>query len=279
MDKDRYAVMGNPISHSKSPVIHKLFAEQTGQDMVYEAILVDRDGFIAAVRLFQQDGGKGLNITVPFKQEAWALVDRHSDRAELAGAVNTIVLQADGQLYGENTDGLGMVRDLVENHGIPLTAKRILLLGAGGAARGVLGPVLEQHPASVFIANRTEERALHLAQQFRSHGLVQGGGFDALGEESFDLIVNGTTASLEGEVPPIPASCIASGTCCYDMMYGLEPTPFLHWAREHGAGQYMDGLGMLVEQAAESFALWRGVRPDTRPVIAFLREQMRSGGI
>jgi len=279
MDKDRYAVMGNPISHSKSPVIHRLFAEQTGQDIVYEAILVDRDGFIAAVRLFQQEGGKGLNITVPFKQEAWALVDQHSERAELAGAVNTIVLQADGQLYGENTDGLGMVRDLVENHGISLTAKRILLLGAGGAARGVLGPVLEQHPASVFIANRTEERAIHLAQQFRSHGLVQGGGFDALGEESFDLIVNGTTASLEGEVPPIPASCIASGTCCYDMMYGREPTPFLDWAQEHGAAQTMDGLGMLVEQAAESFALWRGVRPDTRPVIAFLREQMQSGGI
>ena len=279
MDKDRYAVMGNPISHSKSPVIHRLFAEQTGQDIVYEAILVDRDGFIAAVRLFQQEGGKGLNITVPFKQEAWALVDQHSERAELAGAVNTIVLQADGQLYGENTDGLGMVRDLVENHGISLTAKRILLLGAGGAARGVLGPILEQHPASIFIANRTEERALHLAQQFRSHGLVQGGGFDALGEDSFDLIVNGTTASLEGEVPPIPASCIASGTCCYDMMYGREPTPFLDWAQEHGAAQTMDGLGMLVEQAAESFALWRGVRPDTRPVIAFLREQMQSGGI
>jgi shikimate dehydrogenase len=279
MDKDRYAVMGNPISHSKSPVIHRLFAEQTGQDIVYEAILVDRDGFIAAVRLFQQEGGKGLNITVPFKQEAWVLVDQHSERAELAGAVNTIVLQADGQLYGENTDGLGMVRDLVENHGISLTAKRILLLGAGGAARGVLGPVLEQHPASVFIANRTEERAIHLAQQFRSHGLVQGGGFDALGEESFDLIVNGTTASLEGEVPPIPASCIASRTCCYDMMYGREPTPFLDWAQEHGAAQTMDGLGMLVEQAAESFALWRGVRPDTRPVIAFLREQMQSGGI
>jgi len=279
MDKDRYAVMGNPISHSKSPVIHRLFAEQTGQDIVYEAILVDRDGFIAAVRLFQQEGGKGLNITVPFKQEAWVLVDQHSERAELAGAVNTIVLQADGQLYGENTDGLGMVRDLVENHGIPLTAKRILLLGAGGAARGVLGPVLEQHPASVFIANRTEERAIHLAQQFRSHGLVQGGGFDALGEDAFDLIVNGTAASLEGVVPPIPASCIASRTCCYDMMYGREPTPFLDWAQEHGAAQTMDGLGMLVEQAAESFALWRGVRPDTRPVIAFLREQMQSGRI
>lgn len=274
MDKDRYAVMGNPISHSKSPVIHRLFAEQTGQSIDYEAILVERDGFIAAVRLFQQDGGKGLNITVPFKQEAWALVDERSDRAELAGAVNTIALQANGHLYGENTDGVGMVRDLMENHGIALTAKRILLLGAGGAVHGVLGPLLEQQPASVFIANRTVERAIHLARKFRPYGLVQGGGFDDLGEESFDLVINGTAASLEGEVPPVPASCIESQTCCYDMMYGREPTAFLQWSMKQGAGQYLDGLGMLVEQAAESFELWRGVRPVTRPVIEYLRQQM-----
>jgi shikimate dehydrogenase len=271
---DRYAVMGNPIAHSKSPRIHTLFAEQTGQGLCYEAVLVPEDGFAEAVARFQRDGGRGLNVTVPFKQQAWELVDERSPRAALAGAVNTIDLRAGGRRFGDNTDGVGLVRDLTVNNGVILEGREVLVLGAGGAVRGVLGPLLEQRPARLVIANRTPARALELAQLFADLGPVQGGGFPELAGQRFDVVINGTAASLQGEVPPLPDDLLRPGAACYDMMYGDGPTAFVAWAQAHGAAQALDGLGMLVEQAAESFLLWRGVRPDTAPVIAALRSEL-----
>lgn len=274
MSTDRYAVMGNPIGHSKSPQIHSQFAHQTRQAISYEAILVGLEEFDAAVDRFQQAGGKGLNITVPFKREAWELVSERSDRAELAGAVNTLLLREDGRRYADNTDGVGLVRDLTVNHKIALRDKRILMLGAGGAVRGVLAPLLEQAPAHLLIANRTDTKAVELARLFVGLGAVSGCGFDDLGGEQFDLVINATSASLEGQVPPLPDDILAAGGSCYDLMYSDVATPFQRWAQARGAAQAIDGLGMLVEQAAESFLLWRGVRPETQPVIARLRTQM-----
>ncbi len=269
---DRYAVMGNPIAHSKSPRIHAMFAAQTGQDMVYEAILVERGRFPEAVAEFHAAGGKGLNVTVPFKEEAWALADTRSARAERAGAVNTLVLNADGSRYGDNTDGVGLVRDLRDNLGLRLAGARILVVGAGGAARGILGALLAERPAWVTIANRTVPRAEHLAAAFADLGSVTACGFEALAGRNFDLVINATAASLSGEVPALPPEVVRPGTVCYDLAYGARgETPFVAWARAHGAARAVDGLGMLVEQAAESFHLWRGVRPDTRPVIEALR--------
>ncbi len=269
----RYAVMGNPIQHSKSPRIHTLFARQTGQNIEYSAIQVDPGGLEQAIGNFQASGGSGLNITVPFKRTAWELMDELSERARLAGAVNTILFR-DDSCYGDNTDGVGLVRDLRENHGIPLEGRDILLLGAGGAARGVLEPLLAEHPARLLVANRTPNRAHDLADQFSSLGEVRGCGLPALEGQRFDLIINATAASLAGELPPLPDDLLNAGGCCYDMMYGPEPTPFLQWAKAHDAGKTIDGLGMLVEQAAESFHLWRGVRPETGPVIEALRKEM-----
>ncbi len=266
-----YAVMGNPISHSKSPLIHAAFAAQTGQRLEYSAIQVDAGGFEQAVGNFRASGGKGLNITVPFKQEAWALVDERSERAVQAGAVNTISFSDDGRSVGDNTDGVGLVRDLMENHGVELCGARILLLGAGGAVRGVLGPMIALQPSEIVIANRTEEKAVELAAEFKRSDLLRGCGFQSIGEQSFDLIINGTAASLQGDLPPIPASAVSDKTCCYDMMYGKEPTVFMRWASEQGAAKVIDGLGMLVEQAAESFFIWRGVRPETGEVIASVK--------
>lgn len=267
---DRYAVMGNPIAHSKSPLIHSLFAEQTGQSLRYEALLVPEDGFAEAVSgFFFRDGGKGLNITVPFKQQAWQLADQLSTRADLAGAVNTLTLK-DGALYGDNTDGVGLVRDLTNNHGVTLKDKRILILGAGGAARGVLLPLLEQQPASLHIANRTVSRAQELMERFAGHGRLSASGFDTLQDE-FDVVINATAAGLGGEVPPLPEGVINEHCVCYDMMYASEPTAFVRYCTERNAASAIDGLGMLVEQAAESFRLWRGVMPETRPVIEALR--------
>ncbi len=269
---DRYAVIGNPVAHSLSPQIHAAFARQTGQRMVYDAIQVDAGGFPQAVGNFQAAGGKGLNITLPFKREAWRLADSRSPRAELAGAVNTMLF-SDGRIHGDNTDGIGLVRDLTVNLGIAITGRRVLLVGAGGAGRGALGPLLEQRPAELVIVNRTVDRALELAGLFPAHGAkVRGCGFDDMRDHAFDVIVNGTSASLHGEDLPLPPSVLAPGCWCYDMMYDRDPTPFLRWAARHGAPGRADGLGMLVEQAAESFLLWRGVRPDTVPV----RAQMRS---
>ena len=267
---DRYAVMGNPIAHSKSPRIHALFAAQTGQAMVYDKLLVELDAFPQAVAEFTAAGGKGLNITVPFKEQAWALANVRSPRAERAGAVNTLRIDGPGRYFGDNTDGAGLVRDLTQNLGVTLGGKRILILGAGGAVRGILAPFLAENPAGLVIANRTADKAAALAREFVSLGEVHGQGFNAL-PGSFDIIVNGTAASLQGDVPPIAPACVA-GAQCYDMMYGAQPTAFLRWCQRHGASGAHDGLGMLVEQAAEAFNIWRGVRPDTAPVIAALRQ-------
>jgi len=268
---DQYAVMGNPIAHSRSPKIHALFAAQTGQSLAYRAILVEPGGFVAAARTFRASGGKGLNVTLPFKQDAWVFADILSARAERAGAVNTLIFEASG-VRGDNTDGLGLVRDLTVNHGCLLAGRRILLLGAGGAARGVLQPLLAERPAQVVIANRTAEKALGLAVRFSDLGRVSACGFAELAERQFDLIINATAAGLEDAVPPLPEGVLATGGWCYDLMYGREPTAFVRWGRQQGAIASLDGLGMLVEQAAESFHRWRGVWPETGPVIAALRE-------
>lgn len=267
---DQYAVMGNPIAHSKSPQIHRMFAEQTGQSLSYDAIRVPEDGFADAVAAFLfGDTGKGLNITVPFKEQAWQLADRMSDRAEAAGAVNTLMLK-DGELYGDNTDGAGLIRDLTHNHDIALKDKRILMLGAGGAARGVMLPLLEQRPASLHIANRTVSRAQELVKRFAKYGELTASGFDVV-HGNYDIIINATAAGLSGDVPPLPDGVIGEHSLCYDMMYATEPTAFVRYCNEHHAARSIDGLGMLVEQAAESFRLWRGVTPDTQPVIVALR--------
>ena len=267
---DRYAVMGNPIGHSKSPQIHTLFAEQTGQRLVYEKLLVPLDGFSAALDSFQVSGGKGLNITVPFKQEAYAAMDARSERAERGGAVNTVLFDEQGRRFGDNTDGIGLVRDLRDNHGVSLTRRRVLIVGAGGAVRGLLPALLQEAPAAIVIANRTTTKAEALAAQFGGAIPVEAADFASLSDLRVDIIINGTSAGLAGEVPPLPPA-IAAGSVCYDMVYGNEPTPFVRWAREHRAEKALDGLGMLVEQAAEAFFLWRGVNPDTAPVIATLR--------
>ena len=262
---DRYAVFGHPIAHSKSPLIHAAFARPTWQDMTYEAILAPLDGFAGGVAAFIAAGGHGANVTVPFKEQAFALANRRTPRAEHAGAVNTLSFEA-GSILGDNTDGAGLVADLARNLNCAIAGKRILLLGAGGAARGVIGPLLDQHPAALVIANRTVSRAQALAEQF-GHG-IRACGFDGL-DAPFDLVINATAASLAGELPPLSPRAFTADTLAYDMMYGRD-TPFLAFARTHGAAT-ADGLGMLVEQAAEAFALWRGVRPDTAPVIASLR--------
>lgn len=267
---EQYAVMGNPIGHSKSPFIHARFAKQTGERLEYRAILVELGGFTAAVDGFRAAGGKGLNVTVPFKQDAWSYAAEHTPRAERAGAVNTLVFR-DHQVLGDNTDGVGLVNDLTINHGASLLGKRVLLLGAGGAARGVLQPLLAAQPARLVIANRTPEKALALAQLFEDLGEISGCGFSALAGKSFDFIINATAAGLADAVPPLPEGVLAAGGWCYDMVYGDRDTAFVRWAGAHGAARALDGLGMLVEQAAESFLLWHGVRPRTAPVIAELR--------
>ncbi len=267
---DRYAVIGNPIAHSKSPVIHAAFARQTGQDLSYEAILAPLGGFAEAVREFRAAGGKGMNVTVPFKVEAWQTAGQLSERARLAQAVNTLKFEEDGGILGDNTDGAGLVRDISRNLDCPLEGKAILLMGAGGAARGVLLPLLEQRPASLYIVNRTAAKARELQGAFSAHGRVEAGGYPDLSGRRFDVIVNATSSGLADELPPLPPGIFAPGALAYDMMYGRE-TPFMAFARAHGASVVADGLGMLVEQAAESFFLWRGVRPEAAPVIRQLR--------
>jgi shikimate dehydrogenase len=274
---DQYAVMGNPVAHSKSPQIHTQFAAQTRQDMAYRAILVERGGLPDAVADFVAAGGRGLNITVPFKEAAWALAAQRSIRAERAGAVNTLVLADSGNHYGDNTDGAGLVRDLRDNHAATLQHARLLLVGAGGAARGVVEPLLQAGPKLLVIANRTPEKAVELARTFCDLGHVEGCGLPDLEGQSFDIIINATAASLAGEVPALPGSIVTAASWCYDMMYGDRPTVFMDWAQARGAARALDGLGMLVEQAAESFYLWRKVRPDTAPVIAALRSQRQPG--
>jgi shikimate dehydrogenase len=270
--------MGNPIAHSLSPLIHALFARETRQNLVYTAILVAKDGFPQALDEFQRAGGKGLNITLPFKHEAWKRMDQRTPRAEQAGAVNTVLFRADGTRLGDNTDGAGLVRDIIENHGGRIADRRILLLGAGGAVRGVLESIIAQRPAQIVVANRTRDNAVLLAAAFRAAGRaagpVEGCGYPELRGKQFDLVINGTSASLSGDVPPLPAAVLAPGAWCYDMAYGREPTAFVRWGETHGAAKSVDGLGMLVEQAAESFFLWRGVYPDTAPVIETLQQTL-----
>lgn len=268
-DRDRYAVVGHPVAHSKSPRIHRTFAEQTGEAVEYRAIDIPAGEFETRVREFFDAGGKGLNVTLPYKEDACRFATRLTRRARQAGAVNTLLREADGSILGDNTDGAGLVRDLTGNLHWDIRGLRVLVLGAGGAVRGVIGPLLEQQPAALVVANRTLSKAQALADAFGPP--VSGCGFDALAGQRFDLVINGTSASLGGELPPLPDTLLADGACCYDMMYGLEPTVFLRWAKAHGAAAVADGLGMLVEQAAEAFFLWRGVRPKTAAVLLQLR--------
>ncbi|HPP45908.1 MAG TPA: shikimate dehydrogenase [Accumulibacter sp.] len=268
--RDQYAVFGNPIAHSKSPQIHAAFATQCAQDLRYTAILAPLDGFAAAIAGFIAAGGRGANVTVPFKEEAFRLATRLSERARIAGAVNTLTFDV-GDIVGDNTDGEGLWRDLSRNLGQPLAGKRILLLGAGGAARGVVAPLLASTPERLTIANRTPAKAQRLAELFAADGAVSGVAYADLAGQRFDLVINATAASLTGELPPLPAAIFAADSLAYDMMYGRGETPFLAFARQNGAARGSDGLGMLVEQAAESFRLWRGVRPSTQELIARLR--------
>lgn len=270
---DRYAVVGNPVAHSKSPIIHAQFARQTGQDLVYTHLLAPLDGFAATVAHFRSEGGKGLNVTVPFKLEAFRLATEHTDRARAAEAVNT--LKFDGShVLGDNTDGAGLVRDIEGNLGVALRGRAVLLMGAGGAARGVMGPLLDAHPAALVVANRTADKAVALAQRFVAHAdgaKVSGSGYAALAGRCFDVVINATSSSLQDDVPDLPAGIYAPDALAYDMMYGKGLTPFLRQAQGEGAARLADGLGMLVEQAAESFFVWRGVRPRSGPVIELLK--------
>ena len=264
---DRYGVMGYPVSHSRSPVIHRLFALQTGQDMQYELLQVSPEKLETAVRQFQRTGGKGLNVTVPHKSAVLQLVDQISERAATAGAVNTLAFKG-GEIHGDNTDGIGLLRDLGVNLGVPLQAANILILGAGGATRGIVGPLLEMQPQSLRIANRTLDKAEIIADHFVPHGPIAACSFDEVPiDEPYDLIINATSAGLHGDTPPYPEAAISDNTFCYDLSYGLNATPFSTWARDHGATKSVMGWGMLVEQAAESFHIWRDVRPDTAPVL------------
>jgi shikimate dehydrogenase len=264
---DRYGVMGYPVSHSRSPVIHRLFALQTGQKLQYELLRVTPEKLEQAVKQFQQTGGKGLNITVPHKRAVCRLVDQLSERARVAGAVNTLAFQ-DGEIFGDNTDGVGLLRDLTVNLRLNLADANILVLGAGGATRGIVAPLLESRPRILRIANRTLQRAQDLAERFAKLGPITACRFNAIPvKEPYHLIINATSAGLQGEAPPYPAAAVNPRSFCYDLSYGLKPTPFCTWAREQGAAHSVMGWGMLVEQAAESFHIWRGVRPDTKPVL------------
>ena len=271
---DLYAVFGDPIQHSKSPRIHALFAKQTGQDLHYQSRRVPAEQFDQALAGFLAEGGKGLNCTVPLKELAWQTAaqppHRLTERARLARAVNTLLVQADGTLLGDNTDGIGLVNDLVRNHGLTLQGKRLLILGAGGASRGVILPLLDCNPDSIVVANRTVSKAEALVADFAGHGKLLASGFETLQGQQFDVVLNATSASLSDQLPPLPEAILAEQACCYDLAYGNQPTAFVRWGQQQGAARSLDGLGMLVEQAAEAFALWRGVRPDTQAVIALL---------
>lgn len=269
----KYAVVGNPVSHSLSPQIHQAFAQQMEISLSYETIELPVDNFAAGLKDLQQQGYKGLNITVPFKLEAWQLCDKLSPRAEDAGAVNTLIFLSDGNIAGDNTDGVGLARDLVNNHRALIKRRKVLVLGAGGAVRGVLPSLLALSPENLTVANRTTEKAEQLAKDFLELGEVNTLAYADLGREKFDLIINGTSAGLSQEVPPVPDTVLGINSICYDMMYDTTGnTAFVEWAINRGASRSIDGLGMLVEQAAESFFIWHGMRVDTTEVIASLRQ-------
>lgn len=265
---DKYAVIGNPVSHSKSPLIHRMFAEQTGQDMSYEAIEAPLDGFANTIQRLRDEGYKGCNITVPFKHEAFALANEHSGRARAAHAVNTLLFQ-DGIILGDNTDGVGLVADIEQNLQCKLLFKRVLLMGAGGAAHGVIWHLFNSG-AAIIISNRSMDKADKLALEFEGYGTVFAKSYESLAGQQFDIVINATSSGLTDSLPPLPDGLFKPGALAYDMMYGKQ-TPFLRFASEQGASQISDGLGMLVEQAAVAFEKWRGVHPDTAPVIAKLR--------
>jgi shikimate dehydrogenase len=267
---DRYGVFGYPVGHSLSPFIHGMFARETGQAMSYRLYDVPPEEFAARVQEFFEDGGRGLNITLPHKIAAVEVSHELTERAAHAAAVNTLMLESD-RILGDNTDGAGLVRDLCDNLRVVITNRRLLVLGAGGATRGILAPLLGLEPAAVVIANRTPERAEALAAAFADLGATSGVGFAYLGDEPFDLIINATSASLSGELPPIPSGAVSADTVCYELAYGRSATAFVRWAQRAGCARALQGLGMLVEQAAESFCLWRGMRPDTAQVLSILK--------
>lgn len=270
---DRYCVFGNPIEHSKSPLIHTEFAQQTKQDIEYTTQQAPLDGFADAWRSFIEKGGRGANVTVPFKGDAFALCDTLSKRAQRAKAVNTLTVGENGLTYGDNTDGVGLIRDL-KYHRVPLAGKRVLVIGAGGAVRGALEPLLAEQPGEVVLVNRTAEKAQQLADDFADLGELYSGGFTEV-KGPFDVVINGSSASLNGDLPPLPDNLFAEDAWAYDMMYGAVQTVFLKWAGTHGANR-LDGLGMLVEQAAEAFFLWRNVRPDTTQVRQIIRRMLNA---
>jgi shikimate dehydrogenase len=269
---DAYAVIGNPITHSKSPLIHTEFSKQTKQDMHYEAIFAPLNGFTEAIKLFRQNDGKGMNVTIPFKFDAYKISTQLTEQAEAAQAVNTLVFDGN-EIYGHNTDGTGLIRDIITNLGFTITAKRILLCGAGGAASGIILPLLKQKPSMLVIANRTVQKAHKLQNQFASYdNNIVSGNYEDVAEKEFDLVINATSTSLIGKSLLLPKGIFATKSLAYDLMYGNEQTPFLQLAQKEGAGYLSDGAGMLVEQAAESFFLWRGIRPETKELIKTLRE-------
>ncbi|HHQ68732.1 MAG TPA: shikimate dehydrogenase [Halothiobacillaceae bacterium] len=270
-----FAVIGNPIEHSRSPLIHQTFAEEVGIELTYERIWAPVGGFSEAVKTFIDRGGRGMNVTVPFKVDAFELADQHTARAQRAMAVNTLDFANPEQILGDNTDGVGLIRDLAF-HDVPLTGRRILILGAGGATRGVLAPLLAQKPAEILIANRSPERAYGLVEEFSANQdetTLRGCPITDIDAQPFDLIINATPASLSNSLPPLAANVLGAQSVVYDMAYGAEPTVFARWGAEHGA-RALDGLGMLVEQAAESFKRWHGIEPPTARIRALLREQI-----
>ncbi len=270
---DQYAVFGHPINHSKSPRIHQLFAQQTEQNLVYKAQDVPAESFNQSIDTFFTQGGKGINCTVPLKELAYQRADSLSERAQFSKAVNTLVLQEDGTLYGDNTDGIGLVTDLTDNHSITLLNSRILILGAGGASRGIIEPLMKKSSSCIVIANRTVEKAITLSDEFSQLGDISGYGYDELKEKKFDLILNATSASLTGKTPNITENILAKNACCYDLAYSNQQTAFVKWGFTHGAKKNLDGLGMLIEQAAEAFFIWRGVRPKTSAIIELLNSE------
>ena len=253
-----------------------MFAEQTGQSIEYTAIEVKPENFFHRINTFADEGYRGLNVTLPLKGLAWEMADRCEPTANRAKAVNTVRFEQDGMRSGFNTDGIGLLRDLTENHNVDLQEKRLLILGAGGAVRGVLAPLLYEKPSGILIVNRTAEKAVQLAKAFSDLAPVEGSGYETLGDRKFDVVINGTSASLAGDLPPLPDRLLATDAVVYDMLYSAKPTIFMRWAAEHGAAACFDGLGMLVEQAAESFSLWLSARPDSRKVIVAIRQQLNS---
>lgn len=274
MNPDRYAVIGHPVQHSRSPFIHARFAAQCDQSLVYTTIDATPGQFESAARGFFASGGKGLNVTLPHKEAAARLADTLTPRAKLAGAVNTLAVLGDGRLLGDNTDGSGLVADLVRNHGVVLAGARILLLGAGGAARGIIAPLLAHEPVEVMIVNRNPERARELARRFADLGSLRASGYGELHGPAFDLVINATAASLSGELPTLEPDTVDSHTACYDLAYARDATPFTRWALQQGCTRAFMGMGMLVEQAAECFQLWRGVRPETSAVLRALAAEL-----